>query len=143
MDNSQTKANTALDRTAVALSGLCLLHCLALPVLLGLLPFAAQFGDEHFHQQMLLLVIPVSVLAFGLGFRRHGRISVLLGGAIGLLLLTVGATVVHARMGTTADQLFTLSAALILAVCHFYNSRFSRRHRQAEGHELESMNKLA
>lgn len=129
MDDSRTKPSSALDRTAVALSGLCLLHCLALPLFIGLLPFAGQFGDDHFHLQMLVVVIPVSVLAFSLGYRRHGRIGVILGGAAGLLLLIAGATVVHTRMGVVADQVFTVTAATILAVSHFYNSRFSKRHR--------------
>jgi hypothetical protein len=131
MDESRTKPNTALDQTAVALSGLCLLHCLALPFFIGLLPFAGQFGDDHFHLQMLVVVIPVSVLAFALGYRRHRRLGVMLGGATGLLLLIAGATVVHSRLGVTADQVFTVTAAAILAVSHFYNSRFSKRHKRS------------
>jgi thiamine transporter ThiT len=131
MDDSRNKPNAALDQTAVALSGLCLLHCLALPFFIGLLPFAGQFGDDHFHLQMLFVVIPVSVLAFGLGFRRHGRAGVLAGGTVGLLLLTAGATVVHSRMGVVADQIFTVSAATILAISHFYNSRYSKRHKRS------------
>lgn len=130
MDDSRSKPNTALDQTAVALSGLCLLHCLALPFFIGLLPFAGQFGDDHFHLQMLAIVIPVSVVAFGLGLRRHHRVGVLLGGATGLLLLTAGATIVHSRWGTTADQLFTVAAATLLAISHFYNSRLSKRHKK-------------
>jgi hypothetical protein len=131
MDESRTKPNTVLDQTAVALSGLCLLHCLALPIFIGLLPFAGQFGDDHFHLQMLVVVIPVSVVAFVLGYRRHRRLGVMLGGAIGLLLLTAGATVVHSRLGVAADQLFTVTAAAILAVSHFYNSRLSKRHKRS------------
>jgi hypothetical protein len=129
MDNSQTQANSALDRTAVALSGLCLLHCLALPVLVGMLPFAGQFGDAHFHLQMLAVVVPVSVLAFAMGYRKHGSLRVLLGGAIGLGLLSIGATVVHDRMGVSTDRLFTIVAAVTLAVAHFYNARLAKHRR--------------
>jgi hypothetical protein len=80
---------------------------------------------------MLFVVIPVSVLAFVLGFHRHGRAVILAGGAVGLLLLTAGATVVHSRMGVVADQVFTVSAATILAFSHFYNSRYSKRHKRS------------
>lgn len=125
MDNSQTQGNSVLDRTAVALSGLCLLHCLALPFVVGLLPFAGQVGNNHFHVQMLLFVVPVSVIALALGFRRHGRTAVLWGGAVGLLLLFAGATVVHDQLGTMADRTVTVAAALTLAVVHFFNSRLS------------------
>ncbi len=126
MDNSQTQGNSVLDRTAVALSGLCLLHCLAVPFIVGLLPFAGQIGNNHFHLQMLLVVVPVSVLALTLGFRRHGRVAVLWGGAVGLLLLFAGATVVHDQLGILADRSVTIAAALTLAVAHFYNGRLSR-----------------
>ncbi|MDH4049440.1 MAG: MerC domain-containing protein [Gammaproteobacteria bacterium] len=128
MDNSQTQANSALDRSAVALSGLCLLHCLALPFFVGLLPFAglANGNGDHFHLQMLVVVLPVSLLAFALGYRRHRTVGVLLGGAIGLALLIAGATVVHDQLGSIADRSFTVAAALILAVAHFYNARFAK-----------------
>ncbi|MGH8221943.1 MAG: MerC domain-containing protein [Woeseiaceae bacterium] len=117
-----------LDRTAVALSGLCLLHCLALPFLVGALPFVsiAGFGDGHFHLQMLLIVIPVSVIAFALGFRRHARVGIPAWGALGLALLIVGATYAHDRLGSVADGLLTVSGALVLAVAHFRNSRQAR-----------------
>ena len=128
MENSSGRP-AFLDQVAVALSGLCLLHCLALPFFIGLLPFAGQFGEDHFHLQMLVIVVPVSVIAFGLGFRRHRRVGVLVGGAAGLLLLAAGATIVHSQWGATADQLFTVTAATLLAVSHFYNSRLSKRHK--------------
>ena len=125
MDNSQTQGNSVLDGTAVALSGLCLLHCLALPFIVGMLPFAGQLGNDHFHLQMLLVVVPVSVIALAIGFRRHGNAAVLWGGAAGLLLLFAGATVVHDQFGLLADRTVTVAAALTLAVVHFFNSRLS------------------
>lgn len=125
MDNSHARGNTLLDRTAVALSGLCLLHCLALPFVVGLLPLAGQVNGNHFHLQMLLVVVPISVIALALGFRRHGSVAVITGGAAGLLILFAGATVVHDQLGLVADRMVTIVAALTLAVAHFYNSRLS------------------
>lgn len=126
MDNSALKPGRILDRTAVALSGLCLLHCLALPFVIALLPFAMELGDGHWHAQMLLIVVPVSVVAFALGFRRHGSGQVIAPGALGLLLLIMGGTVIHARFGLAADRAFTVAGALILAVAHFQNNRLTR-----------------
>lgn len=135
MDNSQSSNNTLLDRTAVALSGLCLLHCLALPFVVALLPLAGQINGNHFHLQMLLVVVPVSVIALALGFRRHGSVAVVTGGVAGLLMLFAGATVVHDQLGLLADRTATVIAALTLAVAHFYNSRLSLHSpaRQAAG----------
>ena len=41
-----------LDALAMLLSGLCLIHCLALPLLVAALPLAASslVADERFHQ---------------------------------------------------------------------------------------------
>ncbi len=129
MDNSALKPGRILDRTAVALSGLCLLHCLALPVVIVLLPFANELGDGHWHAQMLIVVVPVSVVAFALGFRHHRSGQVMAVGALGLLLLVIGGTVVHTHYGIAADRAFTMAGSLILAIAHFHNNRLTRHQR--------------
>lgn len=125
-DNSGVKSSSVLDKTAVVLSGLCLVHCLALPVVLALLPFLNELVSDHLHAQMLLLVVPVSVFAFAVGFRRHHSRYVMGAGALGLAVLIVGGTVAHSRYGLAADRTLTIAGSLLLAVAHFYNSRLSR-----------------
>jgi len=132
MDDNSSNPLSFLDNMAVALSGLCLLHCLTLPILIALIPFMSQFGEGHFHVQMLLVVLPVSVMAFSLGFRRHRVKSVIAWGGVGMLLLVLGATVVHDSFGLVADRTVTICAALILAFAHYFNNRFSR-HSVANG----------
>ncbi len=126
MDDNFSNRLGLLDNAAVVLSGICLLHCLTLPILIAVLPFLSQFGEGHFHVQMLLVVLPVSVFAFALGFRRHHVKSVIAWGSIGMLLMALGATVVHSSFGLVADRTVTICAALILAFAHYFNNRFSR-----------------
>ena len=126
MDDNSSKTTSLLDHAAVALSGLCLLHCLALPMLIAMLPFLGQFGASHFHIQMLIAVVPVSIIAFALGFRRHHSRSVVAWGGVGVLLLMVGGTIAHGSYGIVADRLLTICGALILAAAHYFNNRFSR-----------------
>ena len=126
MDDNSSKTTSLLDNAAVALSGLCLLHCLALPMLIAVLPFLGQFGAGHFHVQMLIAVVPVSIIAFALGFRRHHSRSVVAWGGVGVLLLMVGGTIAHGSYGIVADRLLTICGALILAAAHYFNNRFSR-----------------
>ena len=126
MDDNSSKTTSLLDNAAVALSGLCLLHCLALPMLIAVLPFLGQFGAGHFHIQMLIAVVPVSIAAFALGFRRHHSRSVVAWGGVGVLLLMVGGTIAHGSYGIVADRLLTICGALILAAAHYFNNRFSR-----------------
>ena len=130
MDDNSSHSSGILDNAAVLLSGLCLLHCLTLPLLIALLPFMGQFGDGHFHLQMLIVVLPVSMVAFSLGFRRHRNKTIAAWGIAGMLLLLIGATVAHSSYGIVADRTVTITAALTLAIAHYYNNRFSR-HRVA------------
>ncbi len=117
-----------LDSAAIALSGLCLLHCLALPLVVGVLPALLPFVDGHLHAQMLLIVVPLSVVAIAIGYARHRSTRVVIGATTGLLLLIIGATLAHDALGIVADRAFTISGAIVLAVAHFYNGLYSRRH---------------
>jgi len=124
---NSSRQRALLDKVAVALSGLCLLHCLALPVLIVVLPFLGQFGDDHLHAELLLFVIPVSVIALTSGYRRHRRIEVILLGAAGLLILTLGGTVVHDLYGSLADRLMTVTGSFVLAWTHYQNFRLAQK----------------
>ena len=120
-----------LDRAAIGLSGLCLLHCLALPIVVGALPALLPFVEGHLHAQMLVVVVPLSVVAVAIGYSRHQSARVVLAVAVGLALLLFGATVAHNSLGVVADRLFTVSGAIVLAAGHFYNGLLSRRQRCA------------
>jgi len=111
MDQNSTKSTDWLDGTAVVLSGLCLVHCLALPLIVVGLPFLSGFSEGH----------------LGIGFRRHHDSRVIVAGAIGMLLLTIGGTIAHSQYGIVADRSLTVLGALTLAAAHFYNSALSRR----------------
>ena len=108
------------------LSGLCLVHCLLLPFAVVLLPFLAQFSDDHFHVEMLMIVIPVSLFALFLGYRRHHHAGIVAAGLVGLCLLTLGGTVVHETWGLMADRTLTVLGSLTLAVTHYRNFRLSK-----------------
>jgi len=126
MVNSALKPAVMLDRAAVMLSGLCVLHCLALPFLLVSLPAISAFSEGHLHAQMLIVAIPVSTIALMFGFRRHANRYILAFGILGMLLLVIGATVAHSYYGLVADRAFSITGALVLAVTHYFNSRLVR-----------------
>lgn len=131
MDNSVVKSTEMLDKAAVTLSGLCLLHCLALPLLLIVLPFINAVSLDGLHAEMLFVVIPVSSVALLLGFRRHGDRRILLAGVVGMVLLILGGTVAHDHYGVIADRTLTIAGALVLAFTHYRNSRLARHCRSA------------
>lgn len=129
MNPTPAKSSDWLDGAAVGLSGLCLLHCLALPFFAGALPMLMPFTESHLHAQMLYFAVPLSVVAIGIGFGRHRDARVVLAAFAGLGLLVVGATVAHGSLGVIADRLFTVSGSIVLAGAHLWNGLLSRRHR--------------
>jgi hypothetical protein len=132
MVNSALKAAAMLDRAAVMLSGLCLLHCLALPFLLVAMPALSELSGGHLHAQMLVVAIPVSAFALMAGFRRHANRYVLIFGMLGMLLLVAGGTLAHSYYGLAADRTLTIAGALVLAVTHYFNSRLVRHCRSGD-----------
>lgn len=115
-----------LDALAILLSGLCLLHCLALPVVVAALPLAASslFADERFHQWLLLGAVPTSIFALGWGWRRHRDRPVALLGAAGMLLMIVAAVgVASGWIEAAGERGLTIVGAVLLALAHARNYR--------------------
>jgi hypothetical protein len=122
------------DQVAIVLSTICIVHCLAVPVIVAVLPVAAvSFGDDaHFHGLMLWLVVPTSVAGFGLGYRVHRRAGIVLAGAAGVLALIAAATWGHTAWSDAAEVAGSLAGSTVLAIAHWMNFReVRRRHRHA------------
>ena len=110
---------------AITLSGLCLVHCLLLPFVIVALPLLAQFNETHLHAQMLIVVVPVSLFAFAIAFRRHRNKAIIAWGIAGIAILFIGCTVAHANYGKLADSLLTVAGSIVLATSHFFNNRLT------------------
>lgn len=126
MDNRPSGQGSILDHAAIALSGLCLVHCLLLPIIIVAVPLLAQLDETHFHAQMLLIVVPVSLFAFALGYRHHRNKAVIAWGIAGIAILYFGGTFAHARYGILADSLLTIAGSIVLATAHYFNNRLTR-----------------
>lgn len=113
-----------LDRFAIGLSSLCLVHCLATPLVLLVLP-ALSLGfalPDSFHTWMLLTAIPVSILALRSGHRHHRQILPAIAAFTGLSLLGCGALVIATAK---LELLVTVAGALCLAGAHYWNARLA------------------
>ncbi len=126
MDNRSSRRGGILDHAAIALSGLCLVHCLLLPIIIVAVPLLAQLDETHFHAQMLFVIAPVSLFAFAQGYRRHGNKRIIAGGIAGIAILFIGGTVAHANFGLLADSLLTIAGSITLATSHYFNNRLMR-----------------
>jgi hypothetical protein len=112
-----------LDRIAISLSAICIVHCLAVPLIVAILPIAAiSFGgDAHFHALILWLVVPVSLIGLVMGFRVHGRVSLVALGVAGVVILALAATVGHEQWPALAEVLVSVGGSLLLASAHWMN----------------------
>lgn len=110
------------DSAAIGASVLCLLHCLALPLLFALLPALAGLVavPESFHRVALLFAIPASAIALLGGYRRHGLPLPAAIGLIGLALMIWGAL---GGLALAAETGLTVLGSMMLASCHIWNWR--------------------
>ena len=113
----------SLDRAAIGLSLLCAAHCLLLPVTMI---FVSTFipitlDDEAFHRWLLIAIVPISLVAFVIGCRKHRRYSVYFFGAIGLFLLGLAGYLGHDYLGEIGERLLTVIGGIVLAFCHLGN----------------------
>lgn len=113
------------DGLAIGASGLCLVHCLVLPVLIILLPTLAAFlaVPESFHVWALVFAIPTSMLALASGYRRHHWLRPTLMALPGLILLALGALIAPTEWMETS---LTVPGAILLAIGHALNWRALR-----------------
>ena len=117
-----------LDRFSIGLSALCLLHCLAIPLLISMTPVVATFAfaDESFHIALIALVVPTSALSLGLGCRKHRGWGVVVIGLMGLGLLGTAAFAEAMGLGEIGETVLTVLGALVVASAHVLNYRACR-----------------
>ena len=122
--------NTSLlgDIAAICLSNICIIHCLALPILAVMIPpsLSLVLEEEVFHLYMLIFVLPISVMALMMGCRKHKKLNVFLLGAVGLLGLVAVAFYGHALFGEIGEKLLTIMGAGLIASAHFMNFKACR-----------------
>lgn len=112
----------ALDRLAIGLSGLCVVHCLATSVLLALMSAAGGLlVDPIFHEVGLVLAIALGAVALGRGVIEHGYAMPVSMGAFGLGVMAGAMNLPHD--GSSGEALWTIVGVGLLAFGHDLNRR--------------------
>jgi hypothetical protein len=115
------------DKLGIAGSGLCLIHCLTLPVLAGVLPSLGItfLVDEIVHQILALALIALAGLAFIPGYRRHRdrRVLALMALGLGLILFATWGEAV-ADLHGTGETILSVAGSLFLITAHYLNHSF-------------------
>ena len=109
-----------IDRLAIGLSGLCLVHCVASAVLVMVLSAAGGvLLDPHIHEIGLVLAIVLGVVGLGSGIRAHGFMLPAAIGALGLGTMAGSLTLHHGP----EEVFYSVFGVLLLALGHDLNRR--------------------
>ena len=115
---SSSTAIGRLDRIAMGLSGLCVVHCIATAVLLGLLATAGGIlGKPIIHEIGLSLAMVLGAVALGRGIREHGFVLPAGVGVTGLCVMAYALSLHE----TGLEPVYTVAGVMILALGHRLN----------------------
>ena len=116
--------HSTVDNFGACLSFACAVHCMAVPLLITVLPLIG-LGFILAESTELVMVVAAGGLAVGSltwGFRNHRkrRVFLILGGALMLIII--------ARLGVSenAEVIFTVIGGLLLVSAHLVNRHLCR-----------------
>jgi hypothetical protein len=109
-----------VDRMAIGLSGLCLVHCLASAIFVAVLASAGGvLLNPAIHEVGLTFAIALGIVALGRGIFDHGFMMPSAIGGLGLGVMAGSLSLPEGGMGTV----YTILGVSILALGHDLNRR--------------------
>lgn len=108
-----------LDRAAITLSGLCLVHCVGTALLVSLLAVGGALLNPMIHEVGLMFAIALAAVALGRGMLLHGY---MLPAALGGLGLGIMAGAISLPEGSQ-EVMSTIFGVAIVALAHDLNRR--------------------
>lgn len=109
-----------IDRLAIGLSGLCLVHCVASAVALAVLASAGGLLlDPIIHEVGLTFALVLGLIGLGRGVVEHGFMMPAAIGGLGLGVMAGALTLGHEAGGT----LYAILGVSVLALGHDLNRR--------------------
>ena len=107
------------DRIGILASIGCAVHCAAMPFVLAYLPSLGLsfLADESFHKWMAIGCFAVAMTAFIPGFRKHRRITPLVTGGVGLVMICFAAFFLAGECCAACDSSADSQPAVAAALC--------------------------
>jgi predicted MFS family arabinose efflux permease len=110
-----------LDGTGATIGLLCAVHCMAFPLIIGMLPLLGRLGEEQIEHTLIGMALLVGTGAAVLGWRRHRDRRLLSLFAIGLVLLALSTTI------EGNDAWLLVPASGLVAGAHLWSARLGRQ----------------
>ena len=108
------------DRLGIALSGVCTLHCLSIPIITALLPFGLMSNILHewMHPILFLLIVPTVYFAV-----RHNCSPLTLWSLLSGLVIIAITWMLHDMLSLGVEAAITSVGSLLLIAGHWQNYR--------------------
>ena len=118
-----TASITSFDMLGIAASTICLIHCLAMPFLIGLLPlFGWQFlSGKLAHQVLAAFVFSFALFGIVPGYLKHHKKPVLLAMLVGLSLVATATFICGTILSENLELPMITVGNLILVATHWHN----------------------
>lgn len=125
-------AKNFLDKMGIAVTSLCALHCILLPVLLPLIPLIGLtfIVDEAFEMSLFATTVVLGFSALSSGyFRYHRRLYP-------MVMLFVGCIIYLTKLwiGIEDDPILVMLSAAFIVAAHMLNMKLTSEHDQCECH---------
>jgi cation transport ATPase len=127
-EHEQNRLVASMDTLGIAASSLCVVHCLAMPLVIGVLPLLGlQFLEGHnAHVVLAAFVLSFALLAIVPGYLRHRRKDILGMMLIGLSFVLYATFVAQQTLGESWEIPLITIGNLILVGTHFRNRALHR-----------------
>lgn len=111
-----------LDWSAIGMSGLCMVHCLAGGLFIAALSaLSMAVPQSHlFHIISLILAVPLTLIALGRGWKQHKQTRPFHLGMAGLMIMIIG---ILPGVDSETEVAVTIVGVVILAIAHVLNMR--------------------
>ena len=112
------------DVWGVFFSAVCVLHCLAVPIVILIFPAMGLKilpEEDITHAILFSFILGVAGIAFWTGYRVHGKWRPIIWMAVGLVIILYATFFVHHQLGHMWEPLFAIVGSLALIRAHYLN----------------------
>lgn len=117
------------DYMGILFSGLCVVHCLLVPIVLFLFPafgFAIFPQEDLTHVVLLAFILGVAGIAFWTGYRVHGQWQPVVWMAFGIATIIYATFFAHHQLGHHWEPIVAIIGSLCLIRAHYLNHKCKR-----------------
>lgn len=112
------------DFLGMITSVLCVIHCVALPVIALLLPtVAAYFSGDATHQIFFGILLWAGAFALVPGYRMHRKLRPIAWLLVGLILMTGATFYVHDLLSHAWEPIIAILGSMCLIRAHYLNHK--------------------